>query len=584
MKRNIILIPALFSFVLSGAWERSEGEMSKIAADQLKLQSVALDAKAPLTKILDGDALSVYGSEKSGFVVVAKSLSVSPVIGYSDKAFPVSEMPDGLKWWLSQADRSLSAREGLHTVAATPAAAVEPIVKTAWGQDRPYNNLCPSTGGFWSANGQTGCVATAMAQVLKHFEYPVKGIGKGAYSTDGQNYKEVSISTTYKWDKMRDRYSFNYSDEEGNAVAELMRDCGYASRMMYLPEGSGANLYDAAYGLTHNLQYDSISMKIRTRDYYHESEWLDMVQKEISAGRPILYTGFDVEKMAHCFVFDGLDANGFVHVNWGWEGTANGYFDLSAIGGLNPSYLDPYTGSQIKYNFSDQQVMVYGFNPSSTPFEGAEYESFFGGIDIPELRFKDDSLLISTTPIFNFSHLDFKGLIGLVVEGEDGHAVVQPFFYSGWEGGRSIGVTEGLMYTEEYYPSATLLDSDGQTPRPDGKYRFYFVSWSEQEMAAGINPRMIHVPALFVEKDAPAYVVWEAEKKNGHWDDGVLRIASAPSGIDSVMEGEVSSAPDGVYTIDGRLIGNSVSTLSGLSKGTPVIVKKDGVASKMMTR
>lgn len=575
MKRITAVSLAVLTVVGAGAWERSRADLERSASDILG------KGKSEISCLLEKDMLSVYGGKDGGFVVVSRSSASSPVIGYSDTRFEGEALPEGFIWWLDQADRVLRGKEKILSVGNAPESEIAPMLKTFWEQDRPYNDLCPSLGGFWGSTPQTGCVATAMAQVLKYFSYPPKGTGKGYYSIDGQNYTSVNINTEYKWDKMLDRYRTGYSDEEAKAVAELMRDCGYASKMVYTAQGSGANLYDAAYGISHNMQYDSLALRVRTRAYYTDSEWFDMIRKELEGSRPVLYAATDPQRLAHSFVLDGMDNRGFVHVNWGWGGTANGYFDVTLVGGgLDPSYMDPYTGSDIKYNFSEEQLMVIGFRPDPVPAEDEKYESFFGGYDYPTLSFQDDSLMISSIPVFNFSHLDFQGLLGLVIEGEDGHAVVQPFFYSAWEDGATIPVIGGLIYPEEYYPSATLNDTDGTTPRPDGKYKFYFVSWSEQEMKAGGDPQMFHYPVLLDPDKKSSYAIWEAEKKNGHWVESSLHRIGSTTGVETVLSDK--SVSDGVWSLDGIRLGDDMESLR--TKGRPVIVISEGKASKTIIR
>lgn len=573
MKKLSVMTLALLPVLSSGAWERSESEMLHCARTQLNVKA------AELIPLIEKDMLTVFGTEGGGYVVVSRSASSSPVIGYSDSPLDLNSIPDGLSWWLSYADRALNEREGKMYISPAPQTEVAPMLTTAWEQDGPYNSLCPSVGGIWGGKPMTGCVATAMAQALKYYQYPPKSVGKGSYSTDGQNFIPVALSTEYKWERMKDRYRLGYTEEEGSAVAELMRDCGYASKMVYTSQGSGTNLYDAGYGLTHNLQYDSLSFRIRTRAYHSDREWVEMVHAEMVAKRPVIYAATDPSRMAHAFVLDGLDSNGFVHVNWGWGGTANGYFDISVLTGLTPSYPDPYTGSQIEYNFCMEQLMATGLIPSSSPAEGAEYESFFGGYEYPELNFAEDALQISSIPVFNFSHLDFKGLLGLVIQGEDDHAVVLPFFYSAWEDGITIPVIGGIMLPEEFYAYGTLNETDQKTPRPDGKYRIYFVSWAEQEMAAGIEPRMFHYPVILDSKNESSAAVWEAEIRNGHWDASTLKKSdSEGNGIQMVLEGDADD-PVSFYTLDGLELNGA-----SLPKGQPVVIRRGNRTSKVMIR
>lgn len=557
------------------AWQRPSKDMNRIAREHLLSRAHAAATPASVKLVLERDMLNVYAAEGAGYVIVSRSTDTAPVLGYSDGRFDPDNMPDGLRWWIEQTDRCLAAAESDLTRATGEV--VEPLVKTYWAQDRPYNDLCPTTGGFWGSAPQTGCVATAMAQVLKYFNYPASSTGTGEYSLDGgQSFKTVTMDTKYSWDDMLNRYNAGYNDKQAKAVAELMRDCGYVSRMIYTDQGSGANLYDAAYGLSHMMRYDSLSMRVRTRAYYHDDEWMDMIRKELRSSRPIQYAATDPNMMAHSFVFDGMDANGLVHVNWGWAGDANGYFDVSNLHGLKPSYPNPYTGGMVSYDFSDEQIMITGFNPSETPAEGARYESFFASYTCPEVSFDNDELQIETIPVFNLSHLDFQGLLGLVIEGEDGHAVVQPFFYSAFENNIAIPVIGGVYYPEAYYAHGTLNDSNGTTPRPDGKYLLYFVSWSVQEMDAGYDPQMIHIP---VEGSKPNYAVWEANIVNGHWDAASLKRHDTSGGVEEVRADVMdNNATPVAYSLDGRCLGNPES----VAKGTPIIIRQGNTATKVI--
>lgn len=582
--KKTILVLALAGLALPiGAWKRTDAEMQKIARENLELRIPKRMEVSQPVKLLEKEMLTVYGYENGGYVVVSRSGSGSPVIGYSDRTFKAEEMPDGLEWWLRQADRSLSEGERMELRQASPKP-VAPLLTTAWAQESPYNQLCPTVGGgFWGTTSpMTGCVATAMAQVMKYFQYPAASMGTGEYSTDGQTFKKMATQTTFKWDKMRDRYNLNYTEEEAKAVAELMRDCGYASRMTYTANGSGANIYDAAYGLCHNMQYDSLAMRVRTRAYYRDEDWTRMIYDELTAKRPILYMAVDPEKLGHSFVFDGIDEQGMVHVNWGWSGTANGYFDITTVKGLTPSYQDPYYGSTIRYDFYDEQAMVTGFRPQAKPDASEKYESTFVTYEMPRLVIEDDVIYISQIPLFNYSHLPFKGLLGMVVEGEDGHAVVLPFFYSAWENDVQIPVLGGVYFTEEYYPQGTLNDSDMTTPRPDGKYRLYFVSWADQEMKGGVNPQYVRYPMSMARDGKENYCVWEARIKDGHWDASSLREVDVDAaGVESVAL-PVFDGQTRVFGLDGRLIFQGENPEGRVEKGVPVIVTKGGKSEKIV--
>ena len=586
MKKISFSIALLSLPIMAFGFQRTDAEMQKIARENLQLRLNARTAE-PVKKLLEKEMLSVYGYENGGYGVVSRSNETSSIIGYSDQVFDINTLPDGLKWWLNQANRNLSegAAGSMKQTAKRNVEAVAPLLTTVWAQEAPYNQLCPTVGGgFWgSTTPMTGCVATAMAQVLNYFEYPKQSIGTGQYSTDGQTFKQATMNTVYQWDKMRDSYTFNYSNEEANAVAALMRDCGYASKMVYTANGSGANIYDAAAGICNNMQYDPLALRVRTRAYYRDGEWMDMIYNELQNRRPILYMAVDPEKLGHSFVFDGLDAQGMVHVNWGWSGTANGYFDVSTVQGLNPSYKEPYYGSTISYNFYDEQAMVIGFKPQATPDKGEEYESIFVTYEQPQISIENDVIYISQIPLFNYSHQQFNGLLGLVVEDENGHAVVLPFFYSPWEDNVEIPVLGGVYFTEEYYPQGTLNEADMTTPRPDGKYRMYFVSWATQEMNGDVYPRYIRYPMAYAQEGKENYMVWEANIVNGHWDSNSLREVpdDIEAGVDDILYFEPENDVK-VYGLDGSLIYSGDNPEGKIQKGVPVIVKKGKKAEKVI--
>lgn len=471
--------------------------------------------------------------------------SASLVNGRGEGAFAV----EGLK---ARMDRAESTRR---KAARKAPKAVEPMITTLWAQDSPFNRQLPSTGGLWGGTPQTGCVATAMAQILNYFEYPAASTGKGSYSTNGSSWRKVDTKTTFAWDQMLDRYTFGYSDAQMKAVGELMRDCGYCSNMVYTTQGSGTTAYDAGYGISHNMQYDSLSIQVVNRMYYHDNEWKEMVYNELQAGRPVMYDAVDpIHNMGHAFVLDGMSADGKVHVNWGWGGTSNGYYDLDK---LVPSYDDPY-GQPVSYNFSSEQKMIIGFKPQSTPDADEKYKSFFGMQEEDAIWIENDQVMLKQTPIYNFSHLCFNGMLALVIEGEDGHGVALPFFYSRWENNMDLSFLDGLLPAEYFYSSSTLNDTDGRTPRPDGRYMLYLVSWSKQEMEGDLLPQYVRIPAKYFAENEENIGVWEANIVGGHWDAKSVKrckIAKEESetGIQSVANQQPTDSP--AFNLAGQRVG-----------------------------
>lgn len=571
------------------AQQRTDRQMLQIARQHINQHTATADGTPELRKLLTRDQLNVYGTEGGGFVVVARDANYQGVIGYSDSRLDPERMPDGLAWWLDQVDAGMAERRNNPAIrkVETNVSPVSPMLTTRWAQDTPYNKLCPLTSSFWSQTAsQTGCVATAMAQILNYHKYPANSVGKSYYLLAGSNTPHnVTLSTTFDWANMRNSYGYGYSEAESKAVAELMRDCGYCSHMSYSAQGSGATVYDAGSGLAHNMQVDSLSLRVCNRFFHTDDDWMELIYKELQAGRPILYNATDPDQLGHAFVFDGLDAQGRVHVNWGWAGDADGYFDVRNLRGLAPSYPNPYGGT-ISYRFSDAQMMITGIKPQSQPDADEEYHTNFVISERDSMWIDKDSLKLKSVPVFNFSHLTFNGLLGLVIEGEDGHAVVQPFYYTPWNGGQEIPPVNGVYCTDAYYPNATLLDSDGRTPRPDGQYWFYLVAWSKQQMSGGINPDYIRMPVASAPDPVHNYGVWTANKVGGHWDATSMRrvnLSDEEGDQSGVTATGAATSVARVYNTQGHLLytGTNPAGANFRTNG-PVIIRQGNSVRKVV--
>ena len=205
-----------------------------------------------------------------------------------------------------------------------------------WNQDAPYNDLCPKYD--MSTRCPTGCVATAMAQLMRYHRWPLQGVGSHTYSPailSGNTLTADFGATAYQWDAMLPNYATADAPAEGytmdecrQAVAQLMQHCGVAVDMVYYTQ-SGATDYDVPPALIGYFNYDR-SMSYRKREHYGTVDWLQILHDEFAAGRPVLAYG-RASAGGHAYVFDGMDQQGFIHVNWGWGGMSNGYFSTSAL-------------------------------------------------------------------------------------------------------------------------------------------------------------------------------------------------------------------------------------------------------------
>ncbi len=331
-------------------------------AEHLILQSPSKMAKAgSRINIKESNPqyyIYTHGSNQ-GFIIVSGDDALAPIVGYSTEYTDEnSEMPAALVEWLNEYSMYVDdVRAGKATPAQratkTGKRAVAPMLQTTWDQSAPYNNMCPEV------NGQktpTGCTATAMAQIMKFHEWPRKPSANITWQNNISG-KEEYINTSshiYSWDKMLPNYRDSYTDEEAKAVALLMVDVGKAIQSSYDPSGTGSSAVYASYALVNTFDY-SPDATVVNRSEYTEEEYISIIRENLEARQPLLYTGHSQSySSGHAFVCDGIDENDLLHIDWGWSGAFNGYFDMT--------YMSPegtgIGGGDGRYNVS-QAVVAY---------------------------------------------------------------------------------------------------------------------------------------------------------------------------------------------------------------------------------
>ena len=332
MKKITILTLLLLSMMVSAA-PRNIRQARRAVSHLTNLQH-AYTAVQP-----DGQsAFYVFNKpDGQGFVIVSADDRAYTILGYSDSGrWDENEMPDNLRAWLDGYKSDLESLDQLSdymaqnasTAAYTP---VAPICKTQWNQKTPYNDLCPS---YQTGHAATGCVATAAAQIMKYHAYPAHGVGSHSYKWVNENGDTVTLSadfasTTYDWANMLNTYSSTATQTQKDAVATLMYQCGVSCNMKY-GKSSSATTSTMARELINTFSYDK-SLRPLYKDYAGEEVLLSAIQADLLAGRPVLMRGRTVNDEGHAFVCDGIDADGLVHINWGWGGKSDGYFRLSAL-------------------------------------------------------------------------------------------------------------------------------------------------------------------------------------------------------------------------------------------------------------
>lgn len=401
MKRFFFLWFLFFSgIVLAG--NVTEDQARQIAASFWQSAPVTRGGIPSLQMVFHSEDLVTRSSVQSpayyvfdntggpGFVIVAGDDVAMPVLGYSfEHEFSKDNLPANLKAWLeymrdevNEARRSGAKAESVVTRAWSQVEVGTPVVEletAKWNQMEPYNLLCPIVGG---ESTYTGCTATAVAIVMRYHQWPEKGVGTlpGYKISRGEVLPELPLGHTYDWKNMPLEYPYlGYSQVEANAVAVLMRDCGWMIFSDYGPIGSVgtmASSYDIPSGLKTYMGYDK-KARIISRNGYSTFEWNALMKGELDNSRPIIYAGFSV-RSGHAFVLDGYTDQDYYRVNWGWGGYCDGYFLLTA--------LDPEGqgagGSEGGYNTSQTAVIGIQKDDGGTNLEELRYSERFNEQDL----------------------------------------------------------------------------------------------------------------------------------------------------------------------------------------------------------
>lgn len=313
-----------------------------------------------------------------GYTIVSGDDRMPEIVGYSTTdTYSEENMPDGMKHLMqayeamatalangdAKVERCLAEKEALAADSTYRQPRVAPLLADiVWGQTEPYNNLCP----MYDDQRRTlnGCVPTAMAQLMMYYQYPqTLQSDIPAYQTQSYqlNMPSVSAGERYDWDNMLPQYSGSaYTAAQANAVAKLMYHCGLSVKADYGPSSTSAlctpNVLVKYWG------YDPDVIKFLFRENFSLREWTAILDAELQASRPVYYSGVPFTSVGHAFLCDGADGDGLYHINWGWSGWSNGYFDITV---LNSDYsgTESATAPADGYNYSCN--MIVGIMPDN---------------------------------------------------------------------------------------------------------------------------------------------------------------------------------------------------------------------------
>lgn len=396
MKHHILLI--VIALIMGIAMRVEAKPVDKISSANLATRILNKAVLDVTPEQFTGCYLYV-GADGKGFVLLAADDRVRPVLAYSmNGEWPMEsdnqasvQLPAHVAAWINGYQREMAS---VIEAGAAPSekvkeewkrwetavsqgkntTSVAPLLTSRWSQNPPYNNHCPYDAAS-SSHAVTGCVATAMSQVMRYWQWPE--VGYSSHSYTWSSYGTISAnfdSTYYHWDLMPDTLSFANSSEEIDAVATLMYHAGVAVEMMYSPNGSGAYSFS-----TGELDFPSAENALKTyfrynpmlvshhKGEYSDTEWDAMMRAELDAGRPVLYGAAEpYMRSGHAFVIDGYDNMGMFHVNWGWGGRLDAWYTIDSLapgaGSLGGTPYYRFTGT------ADALFEVYPYtNPSNTP-------------------------------------------------------------------------------------------------------------------------------------------------------------------------------------------------------------------------
>lgn len=341
----------------------------------------------------------VFNSQPKGFVIVAADDRMKPILAYStESSFDLVAAEVGPQVFFDAYRCDLQTAISLHLeqsseikeqwqsleqtglLSSRTNRTIGPLCTSTWHQTQLYNDQCPEDPEGYNGHVKSGCVANAMAQIMRYWEWPKSGEGSHSYYCYG--YGSTSYGTLsanfgeadYHYELMPDFLDYTSPQYEVDAVALLEYHAGVSVEMDYGPSASGAYSPDAIDAFKQYFRY-SYEASFLYRDDYDDSQWLEMMTAEIDNGRPMYYSAYsytkDGTRGGHAFVCDGYDENQFFHFNWGWQGFDNGFYSINAMNLTHHEYnynhrittnLEPNEEYYLQpMPVSDVEIALYAF-------------------------------------------------------------------------------------------------------------------------------------------------------------------------------------------------------------------------------
>jgi len=357
-----ILILSIFTINICGTFvEQNTAEIVAINWYEYHLKQEIQNNEVNdffVTKYNDNTCFYTFTFQNGGFVIVSADDNILPILGYSlnSKASENIENPATehfLKKYKKEInDVIINERSNNENTILWQKLInnnfedypqirdVSPLLNTSWNQNWSWNAACPIDNQGPGGHVYVGCVAVAMAQVMKFWGYPTTETGYHSYTHAEYGFLEADFGN-YNFNNMQNSYPTT-------ASRELLFHCGVGVNMDYGPDGSGANSDYAEYAMKYYFDY-ALSLELVYKNSYPPSQWEELLRTELDNGRPMYYAGEDVQ-YGHAWNCDGYQNTNYFHFNWGWSGYYDGYYYLND---LSPG----------SYDFTTNQQAIIGIEP-----------------------------------------------------------------------------------------------------------------------------------------------------------------------------------------------------------------------------
>ena len=563
LKRGFLVLTLLFSATANYADNvdfnaalriaRTYVNISKKSAKNLKTRAAATTTQQPYYVFNDDTG--------KGFVVVAGDDKMGEVLAYSHEAsIDMANLNPEARYLLDsyrQVYEKLGKNKGLTTRAETATKAtddVQPMLKSKWGQDYPYSKQTQYV---------TGCVATAVAQVMYYHKWPAQGKGQESYKVTFDNTVRSADFTKshYDWDNMLPDYNRrNVTTKQEDAVALLMNDVGIATNMQYTDRVSGTQSYMAERALRNYFDYDAALV---TRANEGDDNFIEIVKKELRNGFPLYISGDPSSGGGHAWVCDGFDEEDKFHMNFGWNGQADGYYSLATLSVTSTG--SEFNGAQHSFNLRLHVIAIHPNKPNTPKIDDdIAYQS-------PTIKFNNDGMMafvgdaptttsdaakVMFTGFVNCSDAELIGDIGLGIYNQEGKLVkVTPY----GQNGRKIFSKERFVFNNgEWVSGGVINDKVTFTPDfkalPDGTYSLCPIAARMlEDSTLGAWARMKSAPRIVMKVENSKITYLELPTK-----EPAFLLTAEPKLDNKVMLGEPNVLRLNIRKLDANIFYGTV--------------------------